>query len=300
MAKFCSECGSKIGDNAKFCENCGTPCEPAVNASQPQPIPQPVQPPQQSQPWNQPQQPPQWQPPQQAYQPIQQAAPQRYYAVPGNTGAHPYPYAAPDAPGASDKKSHLGLGIGVVVGLVLLIAAVVVVLVVIRPFGSSSGNGSPEALLKQMDEKYYNTDDPDIDQMMSMFYHYHFLMNDDEKQSEHDGIARSHKEMRAYYLEQYGDDMTVSSKITDSRTLSEDEMKSLYFYTGASYDEPIPVVADEIREIHAEQTITGSKRTQTVKLTFECIKRDGEWYIGDNIRYETSEEASAQSERSVR
>ncbi|MBO4212705.1 MAG: zinc ribbon domain-containing protein, partial [Clostridia bacterium] len=37
MARFCSNCGTQLSDDAKFCRNCGTP----VNQAQPAPRPAP-------------------------------------------------------------------------------------------------------------------------------------------------------------------------------------------------------------------------------------------------------------------
>ncbi len=128
MSKFCTNCGSTIEDNAGFCTVCGAPAPAEMPVQQPM---QPVNP--------------------QSYQPMRQSAPQRNYATPDNAGAHPAPYTAPDAPGTSDSRSHLGLGIGITVAIVLLIAAlitaVILTIFVWKPWDTGSSDASQKALI---------------------------------------------------------------------------------------------------------------------------------------------------------
>lgn len=175
MAKFCSECGHPLDDNMRFCENCGAPCAAAPAPSDPaQPEYQPAQPEQpeyqpepvqpevpyaqpvlHQQPAPQPEARPTSQPvPQpapgqpgtpyaQAPQPIPQPqqTPAYPYATPVNAGRQAGYASAPNAPGDSDKKSHLGIGIAVAVIAVLLIAAVIVVFFVWKPFDKKDDGG---------------------------------------------------------------------------------------------------------------------------------------------------------------
>ena len=149
MAKFCAECGSKLDDNVRFCENCGAPADAAEQPAVPAPAapPQPAYRPEPQQPAYRPE-----------LQPAPPSEPSYPYAAPVNADRQPYPYAtpinagqkaayasAPDTPGASDKKSHLGLGIAVAVIAVVLIAAAIIVFFIWKPFDKKDDDNTPAA-----------------------------------------------------------------------------------------------------------------------------------------------------------
>ena len=131
MARFCTNCGNPLEDDAIFCDNCGA----RLNA-QPNPRPGPPNP----QPQQQNDQPPrQYQQPAQQYQ----QPPQQYQQPPQPQYQQPQPYAAyhqvgmtppPVSPTpAQPRKKKTGLVVGLILGFLLLAAAAVVAFLLLRP-----------------------------------------------------------------------------------------------------------------------------------------------------------------------
>ena len=286
MAKFCSECGSSLPENAKFCNTCGTPCEEFVHpVLQDESVTIPLQEePTAEAPFLQPgvAQPPYQQPtyqplqaPQPTYQPISQPRPQPVYATP----TVPQTQAEYVAPGTPDtKKSHLALGIIITVVTLLFIAGIVVFFI-LDPFHWFGGR-SPQDLMDQDDKLYYNTDDFDVDAYMSLYYGDNFYLTDEEKADLREYYIDEQKSDREYYKEEYGDDVTFSTKVGDYMTLSSDEMDRAIEYYSDPPEGFDRVKIEEIRRAEVSYTITGSLDSYDTTATVDFVKVDGKWYIG--------------------
>lgn len=101
MAKYCTQCGQLCDESAKACPSCGAFFE---NAQASAPTPQPAQ-------------------------------PQYKSAVPMNNEVKPK-VATPDRQpvyGEPQDNKHMGLGIGVVVGIAVLIIALIVLAIIFIP-----------------------------------------------------------------------------------------------------------------------------------------------------------------------
>lgn len=302
MTKFCSECGFQLHDSAKFCPECGTPClteqAPAPQTTTqptPQPVPQhvpaaPTAPrddpyPKYAAPLNaQPQQPAYAQPdqyskPQQpAYaQPDQYAPPQQYAA----------PYGAPQggfapAPPAP-KKSKTGLIITLSVVAALLIAGVVL-FIIFKPFGGGSGSGtanSPEEVLDTMIESSY-TDKISSDRFLSIIFEYSFFKDQEDKQELRELVTDNldDPDFIKGFKDRYGDDFIVTGKITDSETLTGEDLQEVK----EAYAKTCDVSSiEEIREVTIHMTIEGSKDSAEQNLYAYFFKADGKWYVEKDI-----------------
>ena len=140
MARFCSECGAQISENARFCKNCGTPCvqEEPVQAqptyTEPAPAPAPEaqpKPPVEFAYGKGKQEEPAYR---QDYQPAAQSDPSRWQDSYNAAPASPY-YGAPQPP--APKKNKNGLIIALI-AIAVLLAAGIVVLIILNPFADKS------------------------------------------------------------------------------------------------------------------------------------------------------------------
>ena len=289
MARFCSECGSQLSDDARFCNNCGTPCvqadpapqssayreEPTAQAPYLQPGPQPMQQPMYQQPaYQQPnyQQPIQQQP---SYQPVSQPRPQPRYAAPVAGAQQPYAQYVPlNTP---EQKSHMGLGIGVTVAIVIgaiLIITGIVLFIVFNPFGW--GGMSKDALVEKLICAHL-TDKYDADDILDNVYEYQFSKSESEKQDLREDVER-YTIASAGDIEElkevFGKDYTVSVTNSDTQTLS-----------GGSYDDFIASCAekyskgiDELVRVNFEYTIKGSEGSEQDSSIVVLCKAGGKWY----------------------
>lgn len=248
MARFCTKCGSMLTEQAKFCENCGASCAPdAALPVQSDQVPM-----------------------------MPEAQPQ--YGAYQQPQYQPTQYQQLAYPLQPDRKSHLGLGIAIVVIPLVLIAAAIVLFIIFNPF-KGSGSSSPEELVEKLTYAEC-TDKYDADDILSVLYEYHYAKDDriksDVRETVEDLLGFAQENI-AFLKEEYGDDYTVTTAVTKTRTYTDEDYQEVIRFLSEDYETD---AIEEISIVTYDQTIKGSKGSEKGSSTVGLIKADGKWYLG--------------------
>jgi len=294
MARFCSECGSPLSDDAKFCNNCGAPCTPPET---PTPARQPIPP---------------------AYQPVSQPGPY-YERNPYNPApAAPY-YNAPQAQPPVPQKSKKGLIIALIAVAVVLIAGVVL-LIVLKPFGGKSDSGkdteattattatekpvaptqpatdaptepataapttgkggaSIQDVLDQLTQLEMSPD-PDFNDDLALLYEYQYADDSDLREDMYEMIVGYYGEgedsLWSIVTGVYGTIINWKVEITDVYPCTGEELSDMIddlISFGCKVD-----AIQEIVKADYTQIVTGSEYSDEGYYYLAFIKADGKWY----------------------
>lgn len=166
-----------------------------------------------------------------------------------------------------DKKA-IGIVGGVAAALILIIVLVICL-----------GGGGPEGALDTYFDVLYKGKVSKVEKLAPPEF---WEALEDKEDMDLDDAEEAMEEMSKTMVrsleDEYGDDIKVSYKITETDEAKKSELDEIKDLLKSSYDIPKKNVTEAV-ELEVEITVEGDDDEDTNEETFYAVKIDGDWYI---------------------
>ena len=256
--KYCSNCGTKMNDEALFCQACGNKTNIADNGFKSNPASD-----------NNP-------------------SFETNYTKPGNFQSNPeFNQEQPTAFGGYSQENYINYAPYVkpkkskkklIIIIASVVAALLIGLLVIFFFANTTGASSPEDLIDEYEEAL---EDRDVDALWDLSVYSIYSEKDVEKMSGMDYddakkyVRNNIENMLSELADEYGSRYTVSISVFDSDMVTKNDDEFDY------YKEQFPdsVKIEAIKVINAEISYSGNGDYDSETAMRYIVKIDGRWYL---------------------